>query len=24
VLPTDLGGFASLGALAPMRDPGGM
>jgi signal transduction histidine kinase len=24
ILPTDLGGFASLGALAPMRDPGGM
>ncbi|HUQ02820.1 MAG TPA: ATP-binding protein [Kofleriaceae bacterium] len=24
VLPTDLGGFASLGALAPMRDPGGL
>jgi signal transduction histidine kinase len=24
ILPTDLGGFASLGALAPMRDPGGL
>ncbi len=24
VLPTDLGGFAGLGALAPMRDPGGL
>jgi len=24
ILPSDLGGFSSLGALAPMRDRGGV